>query len=212
MPSALSRNWLLVLAPAALAAAGCGLSDYEKKMQEADARLQRFDAENALLGEPLALPTGDAALPADLFLRPPKGIAKNPEDPKQAPLRYPAKDGVCTELYLWVGAKDDDAAKLKQRVQAWLGQADVGWQPYVAQPPYGRPAVTFDWAQVVPANAAVFRAYVRPTASGAPVALVFKLAQPAPSNADEALKMSLETYTESEAAKARSDWSRWRAH
>jgi hypothetical protein len=208
-----SPRWaLLVAALAALALSGCGLAEYEKKMEEAEARLKRFDAENNLLGDPLALPTGDAAPSADLFLRPPKGVAKNPDDPRQAPLHYAAKDAVCTDLYLWFGAKDDDQNKLKQRIEAWLGPASGGWQSYAVQPTNGRPAITFDSAQFAPANAPPFRVYMHATSNGTPIAVVFKLAQPSPPTTDEVLKMSLETYTDSYAGPVRAEWVKWRGH
>ena len=210
-PRSFSRCVLLLLA---LAPAGCGLTDYENKMQVAEDRLKRFDDENKLLGDPLVLPAGDAPPLADVFVRPPKGVEKNPTDPKEAPLHYPAKNAVCTDLYLWIGAKDDDKESLKKKVGNWLSSAAGTWQPFTVQPPNGRPAVAFESAQFAPANAPAFRVYLHPTPNGVPVAVVYKVAQPSPAGADDAIKMSLETYADSsaEVLKARGDYAKWRGH
>jgi hypothetical protein len=98
--------------------AGCGLDDYEKRMAEAQARVQRFDLENQVLDGPLEIPTrivrtkqGDQEIKTEVpiievFLRPPKGISrtiavvKNPntgKDEKERPrggflYRYPRKE------------------------------------------------------------------------------------------------------------------------
>ncbi|MCI0462210.1 MAG: hypothetical protein L0Z62_35100 [Gemmataceae bacterium] len=84
----------LVLALAAVA--GCGLDEYEKRMELAAARLKKYDKENGLLGAPLNQPQETATKPDDLkkqeelrqlgvFLRPPKQIRPEPfqSDPFQ---------------------------------------------------------------------------------------------------------------------------------
>ena len=200
-PRSFPRSVLFLVA---LAPAGCGLANYEHEMQLADAHLQRFDDENRLLGDPLILPGGDAAPAADVFLRPPKGVAKNSIDPKQTPLRYPATGGACMELDLWIGAKDDDKDKLKKRIENSLSQTAT-WQPVTVQPPNGRTQIVFESAQFAPA----YRAYLHATAGGVPVAVVFRIAQPSAAGADEAVKMSLETYADSaDASKARGEYNR----
>ena len=191
----------------ALAPIGCGLADYEFKMQLADARLDRIMAENELLGDPLILPTGDAAPAANVFLRPPKGVSKNPVDPTETPLHYSATAGVCTDLYLWIGAKDDDKDKLKKRIENWLSSPMATWQPCAVQPPDGRPEIAFDAAVFTGVNAPAYRVYLHTTVSGVPAAVVFKVAQPAPAGADEAIKTSLESYADAaDALKARADF------
>ena len=57
-----------------LATTGCGVADYEKKMQEAEVRIQRIDEENELLGDPLLVPATAQWTAAALFLRPPQGV------------------------------------------------------------------------------------------------------------------------------------------
>jgi hypothetical protein len=89
----------------ALAAAGCGLADYEERMQQAQRAADRYDEENKYLGDPLVIPDRKPEPPAEgkaegkaegraegrrgparaeplvnLFLRPPKGISPKPED------------------------------------------------------------------------------------------------------------------------------------
>ena len=220
MPPAVNPRPMFRFAPlvVALAAAGCGLSDYESKMQLADVRLQRIDDENRVLGDPLILPVGDGSPPADVFLRPPKGINKNSIDQKETPLHYPATTAsVCTDVYLWFEPKGDepdkDKDKLKRRIEAGLSQPAATWQPYSSQAGEGRPATAFDCVQFVPTNTASYRAYVHTTAGGVAVGVVFKVAQPAPAGADEAIQWSLGTYADSaEASKARSDYQKRHAH
>jgi hypothetical protein len=73
-----------------LLASGCGVADYEGKMLSAQKRLERYEEESRLLGNPLTLPsrdTKDAGKQriAHLFLRPPKGIsttAENESEPR----------------------------------------------------------------------------------------------------------------------------------
>ncbi|MCI0681848.1 MAG: hypothetical protein L0Y71_07065 [Gemmataceae bacterium] len=80
-----SRSMLFALLLAALlgASAGCGLADYEKRMDEQRARLELYDEENKLLGAPLDKPRGkdpygnDIKVPFDVFLRVPKRIARS---------------------------------------------------------------------------------------------------------------------------------------
>jgi hypothetical protein len=88
-------------------AGGCGLSEYEKRMDQQDLALKRFDEESKALGEPLDSPMlidvkTSAARPilvVEFFLRPPKGThskAKDAEEAKsgQAPLVcYPGPPG-----------------------------------------------------------------------------------------------------------------------
>lgn len=72
----------------ALSLTGCGVSDYEKKMLEAQVRLQRFEEEKKLLGPPLNIPTtldeNKVPVPvARLFLRPPVGISPQADNAAQ---------------------------------------------------------------------------------------------------------------------------------
>jgi hypothetical protein len=90
---------------ALLVAAGCGVEAYEKRMEEAQKRLERFENESRVLDAPLSIPAPPrdkdkdkdkdkeakgaivplAAPVAMIFLRPPKGInstADNAEQPR----------------------------------------------------------------------------------------------------------------------------------
>ena len=199
---------LLLLGLAALAPAGCGLADYEKKMREADARLQRFDEENKLLDNPLALPSNGP--PVDVFLRPPKGIAKDPSNqPGDIQYHFAGTGGLCSDLYLVFGDADTGKDKLMER----FGAAGLGWQPVEVRPP-DRPPIGFDFAEFTesraPANAqAVFIAYVHQTAGRAPVGLVFRVAQSNRAGIEPTVKRSLESYAEAgDAAKARADFAK----
>lgn len=86
-------SWRFLAVAALVFAGGCGLADYEKRIDEQKEYLQRFDEENELLGQPLEMPTRtvkddkglrlETPLPLEFFLRPPKGIANKfkAEDP-----------------------------------------------------------------------------------------------------------------------------------
>src|SRR5690349_5176332 len=74
--SLFSRSAIFLLQPAILLAPGCGLADYEKKMAQAEARLQRFEDESRVLDVPLSVPLRPPREPGgkptafNLFLRP----------------------------------------------------------------------------------------------------------------------------------------------
>ena len=61
-------------------ACGCGLSDYEKRMDEQRERMNLFDEENATLGDLIDMPSGkdprgaEIKVPFEIYLRLPKGI------------------------------------------------------------------------------------------------------------------------------------------
>jgi len=101
-----------------LAAGGCGLNEYQAKMRSAQDRLERFEEENKLLGDPLAMPQikdkeGNVISAGNIFLRPPKGISPTPgADPRGNLLfRYvPSKEGGAgpfQQLELAFGDKKD---------------------------------------------------------------------------------------------------------
>jgi hypothetical protein len=91
--------------PLALLAGGCGLADYEARMQQAQARVNRYDEENRVLGDPIIIPSRKVEAKVEggrrgaarsvpivaLFLRPPRGISPAPEDEaiKDLVFRYP---------------------------------------------------------------------------------------------------------------------------
>jgi len=196
-----------------IALTGCGLADYEKKMREADARVQRFDEENALLGDPLSLPTTNGP-PVDVFLRPPRGVSKN--GAADDPYHFPG-GGLCTDLYLVFGDADGGKDKLEKQVEMRFGAAGLSWQAVTVQPP-DRPALDFEAAEFAdpraPANApAVCIAYVHQSAGRAPVAVDFRVAQANRAGIDTTVKKSLESYAEAgDAGKARTDFAKRTAH
>ena len=69
------------LAAALALTCGCGLSDYEKRMDEQRERMNLFDEENAALGDLIDMPGGkdprgaDVKIPFEIFLRLPKGMS-----------------------------------------------------------------------------------------------------------------------------------------
>jgi hypothetical protein len=147
------RTLAAVLAALALLApAGCGLSDYEAKMLQADARAQYFDDDNRLLEDPLTAPSTlkgadghDVYLPT-VYFRAPKGISKTADKTMASDFayRYPRTGkggGLCYEAYLAFGsAKDPD--KLKEQIETWLHAGKQTWEAHEYTPPDRK--VTFD--------------------------------------------------------------------
>jgi hypothetical protein len=93
MPSRNHRVRLCFLAALLLSVGGCGLSEYEKKMLDSQNRLERWEEEKRLLGDPIAMPTvadkeGTEFPIANVFLRLPKGLSTQPDKPRQK-LLYP---------------------------------------------------------------------------------------------------------------------------
>jgi hypothetical protein len=105
-PSSPARS---LLALGLLLGAGCGLGDYEKRVEEERARVQAFEEEDRALGVPLLMPDNPYAadegknhpMPQnEMFLRPPRGISSRPAD-EEKPIRagdvflfrYPGPEG-----------------------------------------------------------------------------------------------------------------------
>jgi hypothetical protein len=107
-------------------AGGCGLADYEKRMDAQRARLRVVDEENRYLGEMLELPPPDmdgvAAVPFDFFVRLPRGISPTVADKNgsyvigdQVVYRYPGSaEGTNVFLAAAVAAAPDHEKKLKK--------------------------------------------------------------------------------------------------
>lgn len=218
MPPSLRRRAscrkLTLVALPALMLAGCGVADYEKKMQDAEVRVGRFDDENKLLGDPLVLPPhkDKEGPPIDVFLRPPKGVTNQEKtQPGELPYHYPAANGLCTDLYLTFGATDDGRDKLERQIEDRLGATAQNWQPVEIHPSFGRPAVAFDAVEFVdprsPATApANYIVYVHQAPGRPAVGVVFRVLQSNRSAAGDAVKMSIETYAEEPASfKARAN-------
>jgi hypothetical protein len=120
---------------------GCGLSEYETKMQEAQARAERSSQEDRYLDEPLDIPIrfeekpgppgapgGAVKVPVSLanaFFRPPKGIEKKSDNTsRQGGLYvYPArKSGAAPFVQLGL-AFDPDHDRLNNEVKGALPTA-----------------------------------------------------------------------------------------
>lgn len=81
-----------------LALAGCGLGDYEQRIDTQREYLKLFEEENQLLGDPLEIPMRKVfnagilenvvpAMPQPFFLRPPKGFSSDAKD-SDAPFQF----------------------------------------------------------------------------------------------------------------------------
>jgi hypothetical protein len=98
-----------LLALGLVLATGCGLGDYEKRVEEERARVQAIDEEEQALGTPLLMPDNPFAadeakghpMPQnEVFLRPPRGISSRPADAEKPTragdvflFRYPGPEG-----------------------------------------------------------------------------------------------------------------------
>lgn len=127
---------------------GCGLSDYERRMAEEQARLQTAE-ESRYLGEPVRWPPeGEAGSEnrnsPSVSFRPPKGGSPTYErQPLDAVLFVYPGAGDFQMVYLAVGSgrrSDDFRRKLLERV---VLPPRAQWQPVVVQPS-GRDLMRFE--------------------------------------------------------------------
>lgn len=95
-------------------AAGCGVHEYEKKMLDAQSRLQRWEAEEHDLGGPLSVPTrkvdNEEEIIANIFLRAPTNISTQWEPDPRSKLMYyykEARSGPVHRIDLAVGEHKD---------------------------------------------------------------------------------------------------------
>jgi hypothetical protein len=146
----------------ALAALAAGCSEYEDRMRGEQERVDRFDEEMRLLGDPIVLPPlpekkegekkeGEKEIfRTDLFLRPPKGVPSNTESPATATVyqyrRATGLSGNETDGVWWVDvalgdAKDKEfATAVVKEVAPYLGNYQ---QATEARTPPGREPINF---------------------------------------------------------------------
>jgi hypothetical protein len=200
------RSHHLALFVALLALTGCGVADYEKKMQDAEVRIQRFDQENRLLGNPLTFPPLPNGSPAPDFLRPPLGIASVSQKDEAPPYHYPATGGVCLGVYVALG---DDPATVKKMIEDRFDVPAQNWPPVTVNPPNRKPNI-FEAVEFNDSHnpAAVYQAYVHQS-----VGVVFHFLKVNREAAKPSIQMSLESYAEGgEASKASTDFNKRTKH
>src|SRR5437899_2116987 len=104
---------------------GCGLADYEKRMDQQRERLRIIDEENKYLGDMLEPPVADKdgarPIPFDIFLRLPRGISKIIADKDgayslqdQIIYRYPGPEGYNFYLAAGLAGTRDQKKELKK--------------------------------------------------------------------------------------------------
>jgi hypothetical protein len=78
-----------------LGASGCGLSEYEEKLDREQKRLQQIDETNKFLGDPIEVPqikdpnpNAPPGATTDIFFRPPRGIGSKFEATPRGELLY----------------------------------------------------------------------------------------------------------------------------
>ncbi len=135
---------MLVLALCLPLSAGCGLSEYEDRMEREQKRVNYIDEENKHLeGTPLKLPEkkSDDKKPdekeagPELFFRPPKGFATTAEPkPTGILIRFGAGSAKGFEYLLVAVERTDKTEDFKKRVQASLVQASLSTIPGNTKP------------------------------------------------------------------------------
>jgi hypothetical protein len=214
----------------ALVAGGCGLADYEEQMAEAQERVERFDKENKVLGDPLAPPTkvkeekvGDGqprtvlVTVANIFLRAPKGIQVKAEDEPYRGLLYhypaagPAGPDAVGFTDLYVAAAGDDLQKFQEDVLRAF-PTDGKPRKYkrsIAAPGRADP-LEFDVTEFDSGDH-TYVVHFYPT--GRPtLALVYRLARGRRQSADPVLELSLATFAAGpEADRLRQSYNQRRA-
>ncbi len=117
---------LALVAALALVAVGCGLSDYEQRMDAQRARMKLFDEESKQLDDAIEIPTrkeGDKEVsvwPFDVFLRLPKGYSAAPKEygyNKLVLCRYAGKDG--HSIFVAAGLLAERAKDNKYKPGEW---------------------------------------------------------------------------------------------
>ncbi|CAN5140315.1 hypothetical protein BH10PLA2_BH10PLA2_26740 [soil metagenome] len=147
---AMHRVVTVCLAAQAIAFTGCGLADYEARMDLQQKKLKYVEEENKNL-EPYKIQLSDRkpddSVPKeDLFLRPPKGIDGNGDDKTIGAdiVHFPGKtDGTYKEM--WVAAvKRDNEAKFQKDV---LEQLKINARAKKPKPVggVGLTQLTYDW-------------------------------------------------------------------
>jgi hypothetical protein len=166
------------LATQTIAFAGCGLADYEARMDLQQKKLKYIEEENKHL-EPYKIQLSDRkpddSVPKeDLFLRPPKGIDGNGEEKTLGVdiVHFPGKtDGTYKEM--WVAAvKRDNEAKFQKDVLEQLKINARAKKPKAASG-VGSPPLNYDWVHDDQGTRGTYDAYFYKKAPYL-VAVVFK--------------------------------------
>jgi hypothetical protein len=149
-------------------ASGCGLSEYERQIEEEQKRVQGLDEENRLLGDPVeapkikdASPNATSPVPAPLFLRPPRGIQSKPADAPRAEILYTYSPRYRNPYQMRPGSNDDlpflrmdvaiapatppagDWTQFVNQVQTAFAGTTAADEPNVTREPSGRPPMVF---------------------------------------------------------------------
>lgn len=129
----------LLFAAVLLAVPACGLSDYEKLMDETQKREQRFREGKTYLDEPVNIPTRkdeeghDVAL-ANAFFRPPKGIqSSGEEEPNKLFWRYARRKTGGDFLLLELAFASDNNTFLDDVMRVYPRKAQ-SWTPQWTTP------------------------------------------------------------------------------
>jgi hypothetical protein len=146
-PFALNRARRLGLTLLLLAVPGCGLTDYEALMHEAQERHARFEEEKKYLGPPVQIPEtekeGKKAPLAMVFFRPPKGVDSKQPQQRGMMWRYPAdsrSDFIAVEIAFAEENKDFSRTVLDN-----YGRADLSpGNPRQIASPGQKTAMIFD--------------------------------------------------------------------
>lgn len=143
-------SWVVLL----LLVMGCGVTEYENRMVRAQYRWQRYEEENRYLDDPLILPSredkagGKLILPPSIFLRPPKGISSQPENPNDPRARllysYRPKQAKTDTFLLVELAVSEGNERFRDEVLGSFGAAGNRTSKQRKVNPPGREPLTFD--------------------------------------------------------------------
>ncbi len=194
-----SPAWLAALL---LLAAGCGVSEYEKKMEETQRRVKQFEETSKLLDGPLTIPSPaakekGAPAPPQLFLLPPRGIqrtASNEKEPRNRilytfPPRGAASAGPFLNVEVAVAEKSKDFET--EVIRSYGPSGHLKQQKLRFDPP-GREAVTFQSTEFEEGQAQYsVNVWEGPNHQ---VAIVYAIQRGQREKAEAALKKSLESF------------------
>lgn len=193
---------------AGLAVTGCGLSEYESKMQEEQSRADRYDEDLRLLEKPLDLsaPRSEQPEAINVFLRPPRTTRTSLSDKKEEQrwlLFYWYKGGndLWVDVFVGWGAADKDLKAELLKAMGVTAQPQV--QTITTTPVTDSPGVELDYFTVD--GAATKKTYHIYVETRRKVAVMYAVASDRPhKDANDAIRASINSLAlDNDAVKAK---------
>jgi hypothetical protein len=135
-----------------LFAGGCGVADYESRMVDAQKRLEHFEEASRLLDSPLVPPLtvtkeGSKVPIANMFLRPPKGIADKPADEPRMRILYSYRRRTAGPV-LWVELAFGNQKEFAGEVLSCFGATGKTSQQRTVRDPVRNATNTFTTTEI----------------------------------------------------------------